>query len=98
MTNVKVLVVVVAILALGYLVTASLLAKRYFRRRHGIGPVKGDTGTISAGLVGLLWPVSACFPLVRHLPLCLHFRHVEKRERIMERIRAVEQLRQQRGD
>lgn len=84
------------VLVLIYLVAAIWLAKRYFWRRHGVAPLKGDAGTTTAGFIGLSWPVSIWFPQVRQPSPCGHHRHVLERDRIRQEIRAVEELQQRR--
>ncbi len=87
----------VAIIVVVYLIAASFCAKWYFRRRHGVSAAKGEPGTLAAGFIGLLWPVSVFLPAVRHPRTCGHHRHVLEHERLMNEVRAVEQLKEQRG-
>ncbi len=75
-----------------YLIAATCVAKWYFARRHGVVPSKGDTGTMTAGVIGLAWPLSVWFPQVRRPEPCGHHRHVLSRERVRQEIQSVEEL------
>ncbi|WIX87767.1 hypothetical protein [Amycolatopsis sp. DG1A-15b] len=80
------------IAALIYLIAATVVAKWYFARRHGVAPSKGDTGTVTAGLVGLAWPLSVWLPQVRRPEPCGHHGHVLGRQQVRQEMQAVEEL------
>jgi hypothetical protein len=85
------------ILVLAYLSIMIYVGRRYFARRHGVGIVKGDTGVTTAGLIGLLWPVTLFMPDVRNPKMCSHHRHVLEHARLVEEFRAAEELKRGRG-
>ena len=69
----------VAIVVSAYLVMAVFWSKRYYLRRHGVVASRGDVGATSAGLIGLLWPITIWFEAVRNPGPCKHARHTRER-------------------
>lgn len=67
-------------LLLGYLTTASVTAKRYYWRRHGVRPTQGEPGLSWAGQIGLAWPITIFLPSVQEPAPCSHFHHHARRE------------------
>ena len=51
----------VAVVVIAYLAMAVFWSKRYYLRRHGVVASRGDVGATSAGLIGLLWPITIWF-------------------------------------
>jgi hypothetical protein len=76
-----------------YIIMSSYTAKRYYLRRHGVTPQRGEPGTSTAGMIGLLWPITLFLESVREPTRCSHHRHVLERARIMEEIGVVDQQR-----
>lgn len=65
----------ILILLLGYLIVASITAKRYYLRRHGVLPRQGEPGLSWAGQIGLAWPVTIFLRSVQKPNQCNHPRH-----------------------
>jgi hypothetical protein len=65
----------ILILLLGYLTVASITAKRYYLRRHGVLPRQGEPGLSWAGQIGLAWPVTIFLRSVQKPNQCNHPRH-----------------------
>jgi hypothetical protein len=76
-----------------YLIGIRIVARRYFRLRHGLSAESGEQGVLAAGLVGLIWPITAFIPAVRQPEFCGHHRHVLRREQLRAELERVVELR-----
>jgi hypothetical protein len=85
----------VAAVVLVYLVALRYTARRYFARRHGVSLEKGESGVLSASMVGAAWPVTIFLSSVREPELCAHHRHVLTRNSLRQEIDQVDKLREQ---
>ena len=61
---------------LAYFVVGIIIAKRYYRRRHGVAPASGARGSSTAGAVGLAWPATLWFSAIRNPRNCNCHYHV----------------------
>ncbi len=86
---------IVAALVLAYLVAMRYVGRRYFAHRHGVSLEKGEVGVLSAGMIGVVWPITIFLPGVREPELCSHHRHVLQRNSLRAEADHVNELRRQ---
>lgn len=86
----------IVILLVVYLGVMRYFARRYFALRHGVSLERGETGVLSASMIGATWPVMMFVPSVREPVMCGHHRHVLRHAQLVEEIRAADEIRRQR--
>ncbi len=73
-----------AIFFIIYFVVSVAMARRYYRRRHGVRPYPGAPGLWAASYIGMVWPITTFLAGVRDPALCYDPVHVQARNRARE--------------